>query len=189
MVLTAHQREANRGFREVTGEYEMTQMTDTTGLKAPFLPAEENELSRRYLRMIEKWIPVGIEYFQEWPDRPDCGHFFGGCHWYGNETAPPVETFALASVSPEYDEKGLAYPGTTFSAWPLWDCAIFVSHTTPGRRIACGPAREWGGRRSVEPSGGNEGWGSSRKASAATGSRCWRGYACCCGTGSTTKRG
>ena len=106
-MSTAHQRAAHRGFRAVTGEYTMTRMADTTELKAPFLPAEENELSRRYLRMIEKWIPVGIEYFQEWPDRPDCGHFFGGCHWYGNETAPPVETFALASVSPEYDEKGV----------------------------------------------------------------------------------
>lgn len=85
----------------------MVTMSDTTELKKPYMPADENELSRRYLRMIEKWIPTGVEYFQEWPDRPDCGHFFGGCHWYGGETAPPVETFALASVSPEYDEKGV----------------------------------------------------------------------------------
>ncbi len=82
----------------------MVRMEDTTELKAPFLPAEENELSRRYLRMMEKWIPTGVEYFQEWPDRPDCGHFFGGVHWYGAETTSPVETFALASISPEYDE-------------------------------------------------------------------------------------
>ncbi len=85
----------------------MVQMSDTTELKAPFLPSEENELSRRYLRMIEKWIPTGVEYFQEWPDRPDCGHFFGGVHWYGAETTSPVETFAFASISPEYDEKGV----------------------------------------------------------------------------------
>ena len=83
----------------------MVSMEDTTDLKAAHLPAEENEMSRRYLRMIEKWVPVGVEYFAEWPDRPNCGHFLGGCHWYGSETAGPAQVFALASTSPEYDEK------------------------------------------------------------------------------------
>ena len=76
----------------------------TTDLKTAHLPADENHLSLRYLRMMEKWIPVGVDYFTEWPDRPNCGHFLGGVHWYGNETVGPAETFALASVSPEYDE-------------------------------------------------------------------------------------
>ena len=61
-------------------------------------------MSRRYLRMIEQWIPTGIAYFADWPDRPNCGHFFGGCHWYGIETISCAETFAYASTSPEYDE-------------------------------------------------------------------------------------
>jgi len=45
------------------------------------LPAEENEMSRRYLRMCEKWIPIGMSYFKDWPVRPNCGHFFGGVYW------------------------------------------------------------------------------------------------------------
>ena len=83
----------------------MIRLEDTTDLRKAFLPDEENELSRRCLRMMEKWVHVGVEYFEEWPDRPNCGHFFGGCHWYGNETAGPMETFALLSISQEYDEK------------------------------------------------------------------------------------
>jgi hypothetical protein len=27
-------------------------------------------MSRRYLRIIEKRIPVGVEYFADWPGRP-----------------------------------------------------------------------------------------------------------------------
>ena len=58
----------------------MIRLEDTTDLRKAFLPDEENELSRRCLRMMEKWVHVGVEYFEEWPDRPNCGHFFGGCH-------------------------------------------------------------------------------------------------------------
>ncbi|MYD60306.1 MAG: hypothetical protein F4W91_04645 [Gemmatimonadetes bacterium] len=82
----------------------MVRMTDITDLQHPHLPDTENEMSRRYLRMIEQWIPTGIAYFADWPDRPNCGHFFGGCHWYGIETISCAETFAYASTSPEYDE-------------------------------------------------------------------------------------
>jgi len=88
----------------------MVTRADTTDLPAPRLPAEENELSRRYLRMIERWVPVGVEYFALWPERPNCGHFFGGCHWYGLETVGPAKTFALASTSPEYDEQATGIP-------------------------------------------------------------------------------
>ena len=82
----------------------MVRLTDTTDLQHPQLPDTENDMSRRYLRMIEQWIPTGIAYFADWPDRPNCGHFFGGCHWYGIETISCAETFAYASTSPEYDE-------------------------------------------------------------------------------------
>ena len=82
----------------------MVSLADVTPQPAPHLPAEENEVSRRYLRLIESWIPVGIEHFARWPERPNCGHFFGGCHWYGLETVGPALAFALAATSPEYDE-------------------------------------------------------------------------------------
>ena len=71
---------------------------------APATLPPENAMSRRYLRMLEKWIPAGAGFFGLWPERPDCGHFFGGAHWYGQETIGPAEAFALASASPEYDE-------------------------------------------------------------------------------------
>ncbi len=69
------------------------------------LPAKENALSRRYLKVLEKWIPTGLAYYSDWPDRPNSGHFLGGCHWYGIETIAGATVFALAASSPEYDEK------------------------------------------------------------------------------------
>ena len=69
----------------------------------PGLPDSENELSRRYLNILQNWIPVGVRSFERWPDRPECGHFFGGVHWYGLETALPAVTLAAAASSPEYD--------------------------------------------------------------------------------------
>ena len=76
----------------------------TTDLKGACIPEIETEMSRRYLSMLQKWIPIGLSYFEEWPVRPNCGHFFGGTHWYGQETAGPVKALALVSTSPEYDE-------------------------------------------------------------------------------------
>jgi len=75
----------------------------TTDLKGAFIPDLENEMSRRYLRVIQRWVPVCLSYFEDWPVRPDCGHFFGGAHWYGNETSLPVKALALVGTSPEYD--------------------------------------------------------------------------------------
>jgi len=51
----------------------MVDIEDTTDRSTPELPTGENELSRRYLRMMARWIPVGVEYFAEWPERPNCG--------------------------------------------------------------------------------------------------------------------
>lgn len=84
-------------------------MNETTDQKTPPLPPE-NELSRRCLRMLQQWIPVGVSYFYPWPVRPNCGHFFGGAHWYGQETAFPAEALAWASTSPEYDESVTGVP-------------------------------------------------------------------------------
>ena len=63
----------------------------------------ETPLSRRYLRVIEQWIPTGVRYFADWPVRPDCGHFLGGCHWYGIESIGGALAFAAAASSPEYN--------------------------------------------------------------------------------------
>lgn len=67
--------------------------------------SDEDELAKRYLHIIERWIPVGVKYFEEWPDRPNCGHFLGGCHWYGIETISGALTFATAAAAPSYDEE------------------------------------------------------------------------------------
>ena len=69
------------------------------------LPTRETPLSRRYLRVLESWIPIGLHYYQDWPVRPDCGHFLGGCHWYGMETAAGAFAFAVAASSPAYDPR------------------------------------------------------------------------------------
>jgi hypothetical protein len=73
--------------------------------RAAALPERENAISRRYLKVLEKWVPVGVQYFNDWPDRPNCGHFLGGCHWYGIETIAGSLTFAAAASSPEYDAR------------------------------------------------------------------------------------
>jgi hypothetical protein len=67
------------------------------------IPARETALSRRYLAVVQDWIPVGIRYFADWPVRPDCGHFLGGCHWYGIESVSGALAFAAAASSPEFD--------------------------------------------------------------------------------------
>jgi len=69
----------------------------------PIALRPETALSRRYLRVIEKWIPTGVRNFADWPVRPDCGHFLGGCHWYGIESVGGALAFAAAASSPEYD--------------------------------------------------------------------------------------
>ena len=50
-------------------------------------------------------MPIGLDYFEDWPERPNCGHFFGGAHWYGSDTASPIFVFAALANSPEYDSK------------------------------------------------------------------------------------
>ena len=49
-----------------------------TNRKRTSVPARETPLSRRYKRILENWVPIGLNYFEDWPERPNCGHFFGG---------------------------------------------------------------------------------------------------------------
>jgi len=67
------------------------------------LPSDENAMSRRYLSLIQHWIPFAMSYYQDWPVRPECGHFFGGVFWYGQLTSNVMKILALAATSPEYD--------------------------------------------------------------------------------------
>ncbi len=76
-----------------------------TNRKRTSVPARETPLSRRYKRILENWVPIGLNYFEDWPERPNCGHFFGGAHWYGSDTASPIFVFAALANSPEYDSK------------------------------------------------------------------------------------
>jgi hypothetical protein len=81
----------------------------TTAQKRSRLSIVETPMSRRYLMILQRWIPFGIRYFQDWPKRPDCGHFFGGVYFYGGETIRPMFTLAAAISSPEYDPKVTGY--------------------------------------------------------------------------------
>lgn len=81
----------------------MTETECTRRFVRSCLPSSETGMSRRYLRLIGRWMPVCLDSFREWPDRPRCGHFFGGVHWYGIETAWPMSLLAAVSTSPEYE--------------------------------------------------------------------------------------
>lgn len=76
-----------------------------TKRRSAALPARETPLSRRYLRVLNAWVPTGREYFSDWPVRPNAGHFLGGCHWYGLETVAGSVAFALLASSGEYDPR------------------------------------------------------------------------------------
>ena len=66
-------------------------------VKAIELPADVPEIWQGlYLRPIRNWLPTAEDTYREWPERPDCGHFFGGSYWYGLETAYPALTYAVA---------------------------------------------------------------------------------------------
>ena len=118
----------------------MVRMTDTTDRQVPELPDAENEMSRRYLRMIEQWIPTGVAYFSNWPDRPNCGHFFGGCHWYGIETISCAETFAYASTSPEYDAASTGVSRDALREMAIQGGAVFVLYARfRARRLRASP--------------------------------------------------
>jgi len=113
-------------------------------------------MSRRYLNVLQQWVPLGVEYFQEWPDRPNCGHFFGGCSWYAHETIGPAMTFAAVASSSEFDADicGVSRRSLQDMALKAIRYACFVHDTGPadcvrpakglGRKENCG--NKWGER-------------------------------------------
>ncbi|MDA0745616.1 MAG: hypothetical protein O2954_03800 [bacterium] len=78
-------------------------MPTCTNFTTISLPNTENALSRRYLSIITRWIPVAMRYYTPWPDRPDCGYFFGGVFAYGLDVSMSLTSIALAASSPEFD--------------------------------------------------------------------------------------
>ena len=66
--------------------------------------ARDNEGAARIYRVLLKWIRFAKEEYREWPERPRCGHFFGGAYWYGLETAGTALVFAIAASQGRFDE-------------------------------------------------------------------------------------
>jgi len=127
-----------------------------TILRSANIPWSENNTSRRYLRILQNWVPTAIPFFADWPVRLNCGHFYGGCAWYGEETASPAFVFALVASSPEYDKKvtGCSRHELRFMAYKALRYLCFTHDTGPadcirptagmGRQECC--ASKWGER-------------------------------------------
>ncbi len=88
------QSETERDNREWIESVEPLDLTNRRG----------NDLSADYCRILSRWVGFADTTFETWPERPGCGHFFGGSYWYGNDTANPVLVYAVMSRAPEYDE-------------------------------------------------------------------------------------
>ncbi len=121
-----------------------------TRLEGACIPAVETPISRRYLRMAQKWFPTALSYFEDWGERPRCGHFFGGVHWYGIETAVPLHALAAVSTSPEYDENttGLSIDNLREVVIKAIRYLCFTHDTGPGECLrpstGLGMPRSWG---------------------------------------------
>lgn len=74
-----------------------------TALNQPVIAAEETEKSRRYLSLLQRWIPTALAYYSDWELWPETGYFFGGAHYYALETILPAVVCAVTVSSPEYD--------------------------------------------------------------------------------------
>lgn len=109
------------------------------------LRAEENEMSRRYLRVITRWIPVAMRYFEDWPGRPDCGYFFGGVFYYGLDVSMSITPIALAASSPEFDPElaGASAEDLRRVALKGLRYLCFTHDTGPADCVR--PKADWGG--------------------------------------------
>ncbi|MBO9605100.1 MAG: hypothetical protein J7639_04085 [Paenibacillaceae bacterium] len=63
--------------------------------------AGNNEWTRRLAATLHKWTAFAETLYRDWPDRPRCGHFFGGAYWYGVETAHTAAVYAALAAFPE----------------------------------------------------------------------------------------
>jgi hypothetical protein len=121
-----------------------------TIFRSATLPWRENDISRRYLHILEKWAPIAIAYYADWPVRPNSGHFFGGCSWYGEETCAPAFAFAFMASSPEYDARmtGLSRHEIRQMAYRGLRYACFTHDTGPADCVrpakGLGRSENWG---------------------------------------------
>ena len=129
-----------------------------TDFSTAALAGAENELSRRYLRLVLRWIPVGMRYFNPWPGRPNCGHFFGGVLWYGQDTCSPIATLALAASSPEYDVEVTNIPRDELRQVALQGLRYLCFTHDTGPEDCVRPSESWG---RPEPAGTK--WGERGK--------------------------
>ncbi len=73
------------------------------------LPETVSEIWKAaYLEPVLRWLPIAEATYQEWPERPNCGHFYGGAYYYGIETAYPIMTYAVAYLA----GRSVGYDGT-----------------------------------------------------------------------------
>jgi hypothetical protein len=64
-------------------------------VRSPVPPHQEDELAKAIYEMLSRWLPYAERTFEEWPQRPRCGHFFGGRWYYGSETANTALAYAV----------------------------------------------------------------------------------------------
>jgi len=108
------------------------------------LPQVENAMSRRYLQVLMRWVPVALRAFNVWPERPHCGHFFGGVFWYGLETSRSIATVALVASSPEFDPGLVGYSAVELRQIALQGLRyLCLTHDT-GPAECVRPVHSWG---------------------------------------------
>jgi hypothetical protein len=83
----------------------MTAISSTPSLPEPILAYSDDAAPGMLLDVILRWIPVGMATYGVWETRQNCGHFFGGVYWYGQETAMPALTIATALAAKPDDAK------------------------------------------------------------------------------------
>lgn len=132
------------------------------------LPAQENALSRRYLALLLRWVPVALRSFAPWPERPHCGHFFGGVYWYGLETSRTIVTLAAVATSSEFDPvlAGISAAEVRQLAWQGLRYLCFTHDTGPPECVR--PAISWGRQEPAGSKWGERGQGFFRESQCGT---------------------
>lgn len=63
--------------------------------------ADSNKWTRRLADSLCRWVTFAESTYREWPERPRCGHFFGGAYWYELETSHTAAVYAVLAALPE----------------------------------------------------------------------------------------
>src|SRR6266705_2232597 len=116
----------------------MSLHADLTHCNTIALPQVENAMSRRYLQVLMRWVPVALRAFNVWPEQPHCGHFFGGVFWYGLETSRSIATLALVASSPEFDPGLVGCPAVELRQIALQGLRYLCLTTIQVQRSASG---------------------------------------------------